>query len=158
MKRIVIASIITFTAFSAFALDEKSAIKIARNYSESIACQLEETQYEAAQVNEGDSEQDGFGALYVVYWTGDVGCSGGNGTVMPNFTVVEHRGFTSADPIVVTDYEFPDLRINNVTGFSSKNGVLRIEGLAYGKNDQQGQPNQRVVYRLRFDGDKFVMD
>ncbi len=163
MKKSFLASLAVMTAlFSlpAAALDAKQAVRIVRSYSAAIACQLDETDYKALEVRAGEADMDGFGALYVVHWQGDVGCSGGNGTVMDNFTVVEHRGFISAAPVVVTDYEFPELRLSHVTGFTANKGVLRIEGLAYGRNDAQHNPTQRVVYRLRFDDERerFVME
>ncbi|WP_454258362.1 hypothetical protein [Pseudoxanthomonas mexicana] len=158
MRKLVVALAVSLVAQQAHALDERVASKIVRSYSETTACQLEETSYKAFEIQQGDPESNGFGAIYLVHWQGDVGCSGGNGTVTDNFSVVEHRGFTSADPIVVTDYEFPELSLATVTDVSAENGVLRITGLRYGPNDQQHSPSQRVVYRIKFDGTAFVMD
>ncbi len=160
MKKLLTVSLALMAVlpFSALALDARQAVRIVRNYSQAIACQLEETDYKAVEVRAGDAELGGYGALYVVHWAGDVGCAGGNGTVLDNFTAVEHRGFMSSNPVVVTDYEFPELRLNRVIGFSVSKGVMRIEGLAYGANDEQHRPTQRVVYRIRHDGDRFVMD
>ena len=158
MKKFVLALVASFAAQQAHALDERSATKIVRSYSEATACQLEGTSYKAFEIQQGDPESNGFGGIYLVHWQGDVGCSGGNGTVTDNFSVVEHRGFTSADPIVVTDYEFPELSLATVTDVSAENGLVRITGLRYGPNDQQHSPSQRVVYRIKFDGSAFVMD
>ena len=158
MRKLVIALAISLVAQQAHALDERVAAKIVRNYSEAIACQLEEAKYDAFEIQQGDPESNGLGAIYLVHWQGDIGCSGGNGTITDNFSVVEHRGFTSADPIVVTDYEFPTLSVSTVTDISEENGLLRITGLRYGPNDQQHRPSQRVVYRIKFDGNAFLID
>ncbi len=96
------------------------------------------------------------GAMFVVHWAGDIGCAGGNGTITDNFTVVEHRGFASAAPIVVSDYEFPALQLASVTRFAAEKGGIRIEGLAYGPKDSPHQPTKRVVYRVRFNVTSFV--
>ena len=158
MRKLVVALAVSLIAQQAQALDGRVATKIVRGYSEATACQLEDTSYKAFEIQQGDVESNGFGAIYLVHWQGDVGCSGGNGTVTDNFSVVEHRGFTSADPIVVTDYDFPELSLATVTDISAENGVVRITGLRYGPNDQQHNPSQRVVYRIKFDGAAFVMD
>lgn len=158
MNKFVFASVVSLFASQAHALDERVATKIVRSYSEATACQLDEAKYKAFEIQEGDLESNGLGAMYLVHWQGDVGCSGGNATISDNFTVVEHRGFSSADPIVVTDYEFPELRLAHVTDVSAENGLVRIAGLQYGPNDEQHRPSQRVVYRIKFDGAAFVMD
>lgn len=158
MRKLVVALAVSLVAQQAHALDERTASKIVRNYSEAVACQLEESSYKAFEIQQGDVELNGFGSVYLVHWQGDVGCSGGNGTVTDNFTVVEHRGFMSADPVVVTDYEFPDLPLATVTDISADSGLVRITGLRYGPNDEQHSPSQRVVYRIKFDGSAFVMD
>ena len=158
MKKLLVAFLVTFAAQPAFALDEYSASKIVRSYSEAVACQLHEATYKALEIRPGDSEFGELGAMYLVHWQGDVGCSGGNGTITDNFTVVEHRGFSSADPIVVTDYEFPDLSLAQVTDVSVENGVVSVEGLRYGKDDRQHNPTQPVSYRIKFNGDAFLLD
>jgi hypothetical protein len=141
----------------AHALDDQIAERIVRNYSRAIACQISHTSYKAVEIQQGGPDPKDLGTVYVVHWKGDIGCVGGNANITENFSVVEHRGFTSATPIVVTDYDFPELPLISVTEVSAENGLLRIVGLRYGPNDQD-HPSQRVVYRLRFDGSGFVMD
>ena len=158
MRKLVIALAVSLVAQQAHALDERTASKIVRNYSETVACQLDEASYKALEIRQGDAESNGFGSIYVVHWQGDIGCAGGNGTVTNNFSVVEHRGFMSADPIVVTDYAFPELSLVTVTDVSAENGLVQITGLRYGPNDGQHRPSQRVVYRIKFDGTAFVME
>ena len=156
MKSLVIGLSLAALALSTLAANERTAANLVKKYSETIACQIQEIQYQKNQyksvkVLQGDKELGGLGELYVVYWEGDVGCAGGNGTVSPNFTVVEQNGFTSVPPVVVTDYKFPELDLVQITGFSSKNGQLLINGVTYGPNDQQGNPEKKVTITLQLD-------
>lgn len=84
-KLLAISALIGFSA-SASAFNEADAIKLVKAYSKTVACQLEETKYKAVRVS-GDPATTDFGDQYVVYWDGDMGCMGGNGTIVPNFTV-----------------------------------------------------------------------
>lgn len=160
MKKILIGSICLIAAMHSYAYDERDASKLVKKYSEIVACQLEDmgqdkNQYKAVKIASGDKEI-GMGAMYVVFWYGDFGCSGGNATIVPNFTVVEHTGFSSANPIVSLSYKFPDLDLVAVTSFTGKDGVLDIKGVTYGPNDQQHQPKKNVSYRLKFADGKFI--
>jgi len=156
MRSFVVGLSLAAIAISTFAADERTAANVVKKYSEAIACQIQEVQYQKNQyksvkVLQGDKELGGLGDIYVVYWEGDVGCLGGNGTVVPNFTVVEQNGFSSVSPVVVTDYKFPELELVRITGFSSKNEQLLISGVTYGANDQQGYPAKKVSYTLKLD-------
>ena len=160
MKKLLIGSICVFTALQSFAYDERDASKLVKKFSETVACQLEDAgqqkeQYKAVKLA-SDDKDTGQGAMYVVFWYGDLGCSGGNGTVTPNFTVVEHTGFSSTAPIVMLDYKFPDISLVSLSSFTAQNGVLNIKGVTYGPNDNQHQPKTPVTYRLKFVDGKFV--
>lgn len=102
MKKSIVFLTIAAITMSAYAADERDASRIVKKYSEAVACQLEgiseyqKNQYKAVKINPGEADLGGMGAQFVVYWEGDVGCAGGNGTIVPNFTVVEHRGRGSA--------------------------------------------------------------
>ena len=161
MKSFYIGLLLAAAAASAFSADERAAANVTKKYSEAIACQIQEPQYQKNQyktvkIIQGDKELGGLGDLFVVYWEGDVGCMGGNGTVVPNFTVVEQAGFSSIPPIVSTEYKFPDLELVQVTSFSGKSGVLQIGGITYGPNDQQGYPTKKVTYTLKLDQEKRI--
>ncbi len=158
MRKLIVALAVLLITQQAHAHDEYTASKIVRNYSEAIACQLYDTSYKALEVRQGYPDLNGLGTVYLVHWQGDVGCSGGNGTIINNFSIVEHRGFMTADPIVVTDYEFPEISLVIVTDFSVENGLVRISGLRYGPSDERHHPSQRVEYRIKFDGNAFVME
>lgn len=143
--RIIIACLFALFSFCLHAANEQDASKLVKKYSETVACQLntsdlQENQYKAVMVKPGFEENNGMGRVFVVYWEGDFGCAGGNGTVVPNFTVVEHSGFMSVAPVVKTDYKFPDLDLVRITSISSKNGRLLIKGITYGPKDPQSSP------------------
>lgn len=155
MKKLLLGVVVSVAALNANAFDERDASRLVRNYSEIVACQLDDaaeyqkSQYKAIKLKDGDPEMYGLGELYVVFWEGDVGCSGGNGTITPNFTIVEHSGFGSANPVVVDSYKFPDLDLAKLTGISGENGLLKIQGLAYGGSDMQHNPSKKVSYTLK---------
>lgn len=162
MRNPIIFLSVAAITISAYAADERDASRIVKKYSEAVACQLEgiseyqKSQYKAVKTHSGAPDLGGMGAQFVVYWEGDVGCAGGNGTIVPNFTVVEHRGFMSADPVVATDIKFPDMELVRLTSMSSKDGQLIIKGVAYGPTDQQHSPTKVVSYSLKLVDNGFV--
>lgn len=163
MKNIVAGCVIAILSSNAFAADEFDASSIVRKYSQTVACQLEDisdyqkNQYRAVTIKPGIPDLDGMDALFVVYWEGDVGCSGGNGTVTPNFTVVEHAGFSSVDPVVTTNYKFPNIELIRLTSISGGNGQLLINGVTYGPDDTQHSPTKVVSYTLKLIDYEFVI-
>ena len=69
-----------------------SAQDVVRRYSKTVACQIHEespSQYAKVQLEPGI--QDGFGAIWLVGWTGDLGCMGGNGTQRVQMTLVMQK-------------------------------------------------------------------
>lgn len=162
LKKIFLLPVLLTLASSGFAADERTASAVAKKYSQAIACQISDStvqknQYKAVKIDAGMSDLDGLGAKFVVFWEGDVGCSGGNATVVPNFTVVEQSGFSSVPPVVIPDYKFPDMDIAQLTNMvANKDGILIISGLAYGPRDQQHTPTKAVRYALKLVGNQFV--
>ncbi len=161
MRNIIVSLFIAAVSVSVHAANEQDASKLVKKYSETVACQLntsdlQENQYKAVMINPGFAEHNGMGRVFVVYWEGDFGCAGGNGTVVPNFTVVEHSGFMSVAPVVKTDYKFPDLDLVRITSMSSKNGRLFIRGITYGPKDPQSSPTKVVSYTLKLVENEFV--
>jgi len=156
MKSFVIGLSLVAIAASTFASTERDATNVVKKYSESVACQIVEPQYQklqykAVRVFQGDKDLGGLDDIFVVFWDGDTGCSGGNGSVISNFTIVEQRGFMSTSPVVVSDFKFPPLELARVTGFTGKNGQIQISGLSYGPQDDQGVPTTKVNYILKLD-------
>jgi hypothetical protein len=161
MRKMICLLAIMIFSFETYAFDGLTASKVVRNYSETIACQTngvnQKEQYKAIEVNSGIQELGGLGNIYVVYWKGNVGCYGGNDTFIHNFTVIEQRGFSSIPPIVVTEYYFPNLELESLTGFSGGKGILKIQGISYGPNDNENNPTQEVTYTIKFINDEFVI-
>ena len=72
-----------------------SAQEVVRRYSKSVACQIYEgspSQYVTVQLEPGTDT--GFGAVWLVGWTGDLGCMGGNGTQSVQMNLVMQNGFS----------------------------------------------------------------
>jgi hypothetical protein len=164
MKKALVTMLIAATAINAYAYDEYDAALLVQKYSETVACQLEdisehqENQYKAITLSNGNADLGGLGAQFVVYWEGDVGCRGGQGTIVPNLTVVEHSGFISAAPVVRTDYTFPKIDVVRITSFSGGNGEIFIKGLARGPEDPHHFPSKVVSYTLRVDRNAFILE
>ncbi len=154
MKKPLLLVAASLISMSALALDARQATQIVKKYSQLVACQVADTttqknQFKAVKLN-GDGKE--VGTSYVVFWEGDVGCMGGNGTVLPQFTVVEQRGFESTDPIVATDYVQPEfkglVKLNTIT---VSGDTVKLTGVTYGPKDQQGFPKQPVSYTVKPD-------
>lgn len=162
VKKVFLLPVLFGLVSPTFAADERTAAAVVKKYSEAIACQISEpavqrNQYKTVKIDAGMTDLGGLGAKFVVFWEGDVGCAGGNSTVVPNFTVVEQSGFTSVPPVVMPNYKFPDIDIVKVTNIvSNKDGILLISGLAYGAKDQQHVPTKKVGYALKLVDDQFV--
>lgn len=162
IESVAFVAVATFSA-NAYSFDEADASHLVQRFSEIAACQLPSAeantplQYKSVQVRQGMGDVDGFGAQYIVYWQGDYGCYGGNGTQRPNFTVVERSGFGAADPVVKTEYTMPELELARVTDFyaGESKGSVHIEGVAYGSGDRQHDPSKRVEYVVSLGHDGF---
>jgi hypothetical protein len=155
---LVTSFLLTGPSFALADFNEHDAARLVQNFSETVACQVESAfgdsplQYKAIQVTEEPDVFLGYGAFYVVHWVGDYGCSGGNATSLPQFTVVGKSGFSSARPIVRTDIELPeDLIIRFVTDLyaGDSEGVFHIEGISYGPEDRQGNPTAETRYKIK---------
>lgn len=162
MQKLILCMTLLAVSLGAQAADERTASAIVKKYSETVACQITEladqkNQYKAVKIDPGMADMDGFGAKFVVFWQGDMGCSGGNGTAVPQFTVVEQSGFMSVPPTVMPDYKFPLLEIVHLTNMSvTKNGLLLLTGVTYGPKDQQHIPTKVVKYSLKLVGYEFI--
>ena len=153
MKKITTFIACLAACAGAHAFGENEAAKLVQSYAKTVACGLEETKYQAAKVT-GAPRADEMGDRYVVFWMGDVGCSGGSATVTPNFSVVEIAGFNT--PVVRSDFKGPDTGLVIVTKFAGGNNVINIEGLEYSGNEQTRTPKKKVKYTFKVDADKFV--
>ena len=108
-----------------------SAQEVVRRYSQSVACQIYEgspSQYVTVQLEPG--RDNGFGAVWLVGWTGDLGCMGGNGTQLVHMNLVMQNGFSSrtVSPVVVDAAPMPQLVMGSLLGLSFQDGVITIRG------------------------------
>lgn len=108
-----------------------SAQDVVRRYSKTVACQIHEespSQYAKVQLEPGI--QDGFGAIWLVGWTGDLGCMGGNGTQRVQMTLVMQNGFTSrsVSPVVIDAEPLPKLLMGTLLELHFQDDVLTIRG------------------------------
>ena len=108
-----------------------SAQEVVRRYSQSVACQIYEgspSQYVTVQLEPG--RDNGFGAVWLVGWTGDLGCMGGNGTHLVQMNLVMQNGFSSrtVSPVVVDAAPMPQLVMGSLLGLSFQDGVITIRG------------------------------
>lgn len=145
--------------------DQSDASEMVRDFSEIVACQTpsfpykNQLEYKAIKIKDGMDGGSGFGVQYIVFWSGDYGCAGGNGTVTPHFSLVERTGFSSADPIVRANHELPhQVKLTVVSDFyaaENEEGVFYIDGLTYGSDDQQHHPTKPVSYKIKADYDGY---
>ena len=154
MKKNVAAFAILAVVSNAYAFNESDAAKLVKSDSQTVACQLEDTQYEAVKVSGKPGETEEWADKYVVLWNGDFGCAGGNGTVVPNLTVVEIHGFST--PVVLPDYKTPELPLVEIDKFSGKDGSITIGGVGYGDKDQQHAPTKRFSFTLKLGKNGFI--
>ena len=110
-----------------------SATEVVRRYSRTVACQIHEAgpgyrQY--ATVTLRPEVPDGISGVWLVGWTGDLGCMGGNGTQGVQMALVQHSGFSSrvVSPVVVDATPLPNLVMNGLRDMQFNNGVLTIRG------------------------------
>ena len=103
MRKLIISASLSLIATSAMSADERTAANIVKKYSETVACQIQEVQYQknqykAVKIIQGDKELGGLGDLFVVYWEGDVGCMGGIGRTGLMLALLA-KSFGEEDPV-----------------------------------------------------------
>ena len=108
-----------------------SAKEVVRRYSKSVACQIYEgspSQYVTVQLEPGTDT--GFGAVWLVGWTGDLGCMGGNSTQSVQMNLVMQNGFSprAVSPVVIDAAPMPKLFMSELLGLSFQDGVVTIRG------------------------------
>jgi len=107
--------------------------EVVRRYSRTVACQIHEAtpgyrQY--ATVTLRPDSSDGTLGVWLVGWTGDLGCLGGNATHLVQMTLVEQRGFSRrvVSPVVIDHDPLPGLVLNGLRDIQFSNGVLTVRG------------------------------
>ena len=107
--------------------------EVVRRYSRTVACQIDETapgfrQYGTVTLR--PEVPDGILGVWLVGWTGDLGCLGGNATQLVQMTLVEQRGFPRRvlSPVVINHEPLPGLVMNGLRDMQFSKGVLTVRG------------------------------
>jgi len=92
-----------------------SAQEVVRRYSKTVACQIYDSQpgyqqFATVQLESGTGN-DQFGAVWLVGWSGDLGCMGGNGTQSLQMNLVMQNGFSprTVSPVIIDAKPMPNL-------------------------------------------------
>tara|TARA_B100000073_G_C23719293_1_gene567078 strand:+ start:1560 stop:2096 length:537 start_codon:yes stop_codon:yes gene_type:complete len=128
--------------------------EVVRRYSHTVACQIHEStpgyqQYATIELEPADSKYPS--GVWLVGWTGDLGCMGGNGTQGLQINLVSQNGFSNrtVSPVVIDPRPMPDLVMNGLRDLTFKDGVVTIRGTT-------GRANfgtfQELTYRYRWNG------
>lgn len=143
MKRIF-ATCLVLTSLNTFsATEESKAINLVKKYSSTIACSVNENSFQSVTISADYDEYT------IVYWEGDVGCGGGNGTMSGALTVVGKGRW--GELFVLPKVELPKVKLVCADSISSRDGLLDINGIAYGPDDHQRSPNHKLQYTLKLD-------
>lgn len=108
--------------------------EVVRRYSRTVACQIPESsaglqQYVSVRLESGRPDGD-LGALWLVGWSGDLGCMGGNGTQGAHLALVMQNGFSrrAVSPVVIDAKPIPGLGLWSISYLSEANGVITLRG------------------------------
>ncbi|WP_435235852.1 hypothetical protein ACR30L_19265 [Psychromonas sp. PT13] len=140
----IITTCLMLTSLNALASTlESKSIKLVKKYSSTIACSINKDSYKAEGIT------DNYDEYVIVYWEGDIGCSGGNGSINGEFTVVSKTHW--GDLMVLPKIQQPETKLVCVDTMVNKNELLNVNGIGYGPNDHQRTPNTRFQYTLKLD-------
>ena len=128
--------------------------EVVRRYSQTVACQIYRAtpgyqQYTTVELEPSHSQYPS--GVWLVAWTGDLGCMGGNGTQALQINLVLQNGFSnrSVSPVVIDSRPMPHLAMNGLRDLSFQDGVVTIRGTT-------GRANfgtlQEVTSRYRWNG------
>ena len=144
MKRLLSAAISALLFTNAHAFTEGEAAKLVKAYSKIVACGIEESKYQAIQIS-GTPGDSFMGDRYLVLWSGDFGCSGGNATISPLFTVVEIREHST--PVVIPDYKVPNIELSQVTKMTYRDKKIVLEGII--NTDDPKRPTKKSTQAFK---------
>jgi hypothetical protein len=152
LKYIVVFSI--FSAQSCYAFNTQSAESLVRKYSSTIACSVNPSSFKAVQTI-GEPGVEEVGDEYVVYWEGDVGCAGGNGSVSGVLSVVRKNGF--GQPLVEPYLKSPEIKMVCADKIAVSNGLVTLSGITYDDDDSQHSPSKPIEIVLKAEYEQFKM-
>lgn len=157
--------------------EKKQILGIIESFATSVACSTSFDNDAIAQTtvndvflvgtsNLGNSESESFNSDYLVYWSGDIGCSGGNADNTSFMTLVNRLSDTSPF-LIETDFGRDDIRHERffsdlsiyprfVSEVDYKNGVFSIissHDNNDGTNGWIGNNSPRYKYQYTVTGD-----
>ncbi len=103
----------------------------------------------------GEPGVEEVGDEYVVYWEGDVGCAGGNGSVSGVLSVVRKNGF--GQPLVEPYLKSPEIKMVCADKIAVSNGFVTLSGITYGDDDSQHSPSKPIEIVLKAEYEQFKM-
>jgi hypothetical protein len=135
----------------------KQVFQKALQYAESISCDVGADRENVVALVPWKNFEDFFereNARYAVIWYGDIGCSGGTGSVNPCITVV--RISIGNSFIVDLDRSSPKIEfeayIRDIKVIRATASELTLSGLAWGPEDPHCCPSIPLQVHLREDG------
>lgn len=140
-----------FAVQNVFASGTQSAISLVKQYSTSVACSVNPASFKAVQTI-GESGRENVGDEYVVYWEGDIGCFGGNGSISGFLSVVRKNGF--GQPLVEPYIKSPDIQMVCADTIAVENGLITLSGITYDDDDSQHSPSKPIEVTFKTDDDK----
>ena len=121
MKKTLFSVALLAAATQALAFNEKQAVALTQKFLSTVACAYDESTFPVVKLDD-DS--------YLVGWTGQLRCPGGNGTTVSYLTAVA-PGYVGEDTYVVDYHESaaPDVgSLHTLDKLSFQNGVLLVNG------------------------------
>ncbi|HBK7246603.1 TPA: hypothetical protein LNF33_002883 [Vibrio cholerae] len=151
MKKILVSCLALISIGAVASTEQRSAIELVKKYSSTVACLINKDSFQTVKTT---LDYDDY---YVVYWEGDLGCGGGSGTLNGQFTVVSKTRF--GDLYVLPQVKQPETTLVCADKMESNGDQIKIYGIAYGPNDHQRSPNDKLQYSVKLEPykDKFVI-
>lgn len=131
----------------------KGVLSAANGYAKAVSC-FEELATPATifALTPLKTRDDSFDAKYLVFWSGDIGCNGGSGTLTTNHAVV--RVSYHGDFYVVPEHSAPikgGLESRFITKFvGNSKDTMVVDQLEHAENDSNNGPSlkYRVTYQI----------
>lgn len=130
-------------------------IKVATQYASSIACSVSDiTASDIAALIPYTAFENRYDARYAVFWQGDIGCSGGSGTVSNNISVITVG--TNDTYLVSSSESSPSIEFSppvaTITKFlGNTKDTLVFSGLTHGAEDARCCPSVPMKFSMKTD-------
>ncbi|ENM5748073.1 hypothetical protein V9R52_003966 [Vibrio mimicus] len=143
MKKILVSSLMLMSLNAYSASEDENPINLVKKYSSTIACSVNDNSFQSVEITSDYDEYT------IVYWEGDIGCSGGSSTMSGALSVVGKGQW--GEFFVLPKIDLPNIKLVCADSITSDNGFLNINGIAYGPDDHQRSPNHKLQYTLKLD-------